>query len=838
MATAGNSQKWIQPVWTEQPKETSFKADPASLFQSFFQGAGVVVIVLSSDFRVLDWNPEAERLLGFERRQAVGRDCLRLMIPEELQDGIRSKLKRALHGEAVLGEEGEARTRQGRRRTLLWNVSRYYDDQDRPAGVLAVGQDITERKEAQRQLWKNEKQLRSAKEEAEAANAQLEEAIERANQMALEAEAANCAKSEFLANMSHEIRTPMNGIIGMTDLALETELSAEQSEYLSMVRSSATHLLQLINDILDFSKIEAGRFTLDSIVFSLSDCVRDTLKTVSLPSDATIKMSCDLAPDLPDQLQGDPGRLRQILLNLLGNAVKFTEEGEISVSVEVEEAGEEKVLLHFSVSDTGIGISQEQQRVIFQAFTQADGSNTRKYGGTGLGLAIARELVERMEGTIWVDSQLGQGSTFHFTVRLAVLAAEEETAPRQAVGVDLAGRRVLLAESNVASLEMLKDSLTARGMHVEDVDSGLKALSQVQDAEESGQPFDLVLFDDHLHDFEAFDLVERMRRESGCRSAVVISTRTGIRGDAGRCRDLGIGAYLLKPITSDDLLKTVAAVLDPAQSSRSARLVTRHTLREERRQLKVLLGEDNPVNMKLALRLLEKRGHRVTAVSNGREAVEQFCAGRFDIVLMDIQMPEMDGLEATTAIRRWERHESSFRTPILALTAYAMKGDRDRCLQAGMDGYVTKPIKPEELFEAMETLTENSASRAASTDDDETPGDQELFDREQLLERVDHDRELLGEIVELFLEDYPSLLEDIEEAIESQDAYGLERSAHALKGSVGNFMAQRAQQAAFRLERLGREKRLEEAPQAMETLRSELQRLTPALQNLVQEGHS
>ncbi|HSR68524.1 MAG TPA: response regulator [Acidobacteriota bacterium] len=959
MATASNSQKWMGSAWDDKSRPVSI-ASPASLFQSFFESAGVVVLVLAPDLRIMDWNPEAERLLGTPRSEALGKDCLQLIIPQQLRQQIGDKLRLALEGDSVQTEEGEVLTKDGRRRVLLWNVSGFLDEQGKPAGVLAVGQDITRRKKAQRLLRKNEKQLRviadslpaliaqvddqerykfvnrryasyfnhppeemvgmrvkevvganyrrfkpyidralageccgyemdlkrqggmrrfnavlvpdlegerpggyfvlihditeqkqvedelrRAKEQAEAVNRELEathvqfeKAIERANRMALEAEAANCAKSEFLANMSHEIRTPMNGIIGMTDLALETDLSGEQTEYLTMVRSSARHLLQLINDILDFSKIEAGRFDLDSITFNLSDCVRDTLKTLPLRADDPLELVCDMPSNLPEKLRGDPGRLRQVLLNLLGNAVKFTEKGEIVVAAEVLEDREEDVVLQFSVADSGIGISKKQQEVIFQAFTQVDGSSTRKYGGTGLGLAIARKLVRRMGGEIRVESEAGRGSTFYFTVILNKVGAPSQRDAKSGwTGSQLKGRRALIAETNRTGLEVLRNSLTARGMEVEGVTSGLQALKVVEEAEDRRQPFDLLLIDNHLHDFQAFALVQRMRDELGCRSSVIVSTRTGIRGDAVRCRQLGIGAYLLKPITSSDLMTTVSTVLRAAASPQPAQLVTRHTLREKRRRLRVLLGEDNPVNMKLALHLLEKRGHRVTAVSDGKAALKEARRQEFDIILMDIQMPEMDGLEATAAIRRWEEAKER-RTPILALTAHAMKGDRDRCLEAGMDGYVAKPIKPEELFEAMETLTGKSVRPSnASRQEHNSSGGRKLFDRQQLMERVDHDLELLGEIVELFVEDYPQLLEKIEKAIAEEDAHGLERSAHALKGSVANFMAEPAREAAFRLEQMGRQENLQAAPQALESLKAELQRLVPTLQNLVQEGH-
>jgi PAS domain S-box-containing protein len=755
-------------------------------------------------------NPVWQRALGWTEQELLTRPYMDFVHPDDRAPTIEaaSQLGR---GSAIVQFENRYFHKDGTTRWLLWASVPYPEQQV----VYAVAHDITERKVTERTLEDQAARLTQLVRELEVAKRRAEEATE--------------TKSAFLANMSHEIRTPLNAILGMATLALDTRLSPRQRDYLETVKASGEALLTVVNDVLDFSKIEARRLELERTAFDVRDVVGDAARLLCLrAAEKRIELACDINVRTPAVLLGDPGRLRQVLLNIIGNALKFTDQGEVVVRVRPDEAAsdDERAVLVVSVSDTGIGIPEDKRHRVFQAFTQADNSTTRRFGGTGLGLAISQRLVELMGGRIWLESKVGFGSTFHFTAvfdrspdhdAAPVLAAREPKA--------LAGLRVLVVDDNATNRRILTEILESWQMQpvaAADASSGMRLL---EEAAAAGSRYDVVVTDAQMPTVDGFMFARRIKQDRRLQGVPVIMLTSMGRPDDAKGRSSAVQAYLTKPVKHSDLLDAFAGIFGGLTQPGTAPPVTpADEAPGPRKPLRVLVAEDNAVNRKLVTTLLRQRRHLVKAVEHGRAAVDAVHSGGWDVVLMDLQMPEMGGLEATQRIRATERTTGA-RVPIIALTAHAMPGDRERCLAAGMDDYLSKPIDVSRMIATVERLgraTPGAPAGGPAAPASAAVQDATLFDEAAALRFAGGDRRLLKQVVALFRSDSAARLRAIERAIRRHDGEALRVAAHTLKGAVAAVGAASGRALASSLEQMGRTGQLRAAVQTFAELRQVL----------------
>ena len=772
------------------------------MFRTLSAAAPVGIAKLDARGKVTYVNQAWMEMTGLTLEGSLREGWRKAIHPEDLE-----RIEKTRNAAISAGEDYTMSYRFNSPKRLVWvdTIARGIKSKDGARlGYVAVTQDVTQRQIAAENMQR-------AKEAAESANR---------------------TKSEFLANMSHEIRTPMNGIIGMTELALDTKLDPEQRNYLEMVKSSADALLGIINNILDFSKIEAGRIELENAVFSLSACIEEALRPLALRAhEKGLELSWTIDAAAPEYLNGDSTRLRQVLINLCGNAVKFTKEGQVSIKVESLAAPPGKVFLRVTVADTGIGIPPDKHQQIFESFSQADTSTTREFGGTGLGLSISSQLVKLMGGEISIESEPGQGTQFHFTAKFgSVTGSEVPTMVLQ--GPELKGFRALAIDDNEANRHLLGCLLPFWGMEVTLAASGEEGLKRFEEQQRNGTPFSVVLTDKKMPGFSGYETVEELRRlPGGANVPVLMLTSSPVAEDQRQHAALRIFKRISKPIIRDELRTALQLALHVSHSGQVEAAKSEQT--HDSQPLRILLAEDNAVNQKLAMRLLEKMGHRITLATNGKEAVEEAQRRDFDVILMDIQMPVMGGVQAVQLIRKAEA-EAGRRTPIVAMTAHAMKGDREKYLAAGMDGYVSKPIRSELLSDEMARVVQFAIlTGSAPESSDDAKEEAVILDRAEFLNRVEHDGDLARELLEIFQAESAANREALRAAVAERSADATRSAAHAFKGMLANLAANRASAAAAHLEALAKEGKTDALTSAWQQFDTELSRVVQEVEHLL-----
>ena len=764
---------------------------------------------IDRDGKLIIFNDAFRKISGYALDQLEMQDYRRLLTPAETDKvfGAFDRVRRT--GKAIKDLAFVMVRKDGARRWVETSVSPIIHTDGEFDGYRGILRDVTRRRQAD--ALKQEK---------------------------MAAEAASRSKSEFLANMSHEIRTPLNAIIGLVELLLESPLSGEQREDLKVVQSAAYALLSVINDILDFSKIEAGKLELEKSSFNLRDFLGEALKILAVRAhEKKLELAYRVAPDVPDRLIGDHHRFRQVLLNLIGNAVKFTDAGEVVVFAQRKSLEDGRLVLHLAVRDTGAGIPAGKQALIFEAFSQADGSTTRKYGGTGLGLAVSAQLVNLMGGRIWVKSVMGKGSIFHFTVAFDVEAGAS-TGIDMPTEIDLSGLEVLVVDDNATNLKILCEMLSSWKMVPRAASSAKAAMRLMEKLKRSGRRIDLALIDADLPDAGAMQLARQVRHSGAGAARITLMLTTTSEKDAREFSTDGIATLVTKPVRPSDLLDAIIRAL----TARQVPIQKRGTASDESGAdslppLDILVAEDTPFNQKYIKRLLDGWGCRTTIVENGNQAISAVEAASYDLVLMDVQMPEMDGLTATSQIRAREQ-DAGRHVPIIAMTAHAMKGDRERCIDAGMDDYVPKPISSVILLEAIRrVIPEADAAKGAAVDREDAPAadpaEDESATLNELLRAFNNDGAFFKEVAEMFISDYPPMLTTVEKAIAETDAELLGRTAHALKGMARNFQVDAAAEAALELEQLARAGAFDRAAPVNRRLSTALTRFRAKLERMV-----